>query len=139
MACHCLSVTNLQTSVNIGLNVSKINFIFPYVSGKTGCQATSMSNVYFNIPFWSKDVLKKTTPRKKYYKGKSNICCLCFENKFSDKFTDIFTVVATRKRMAETIYNVLVIVYEDIEGQPTKVCCSCQGKLDSFSKLRTMS
>ncbi len=83
--------------------------------------------------------LKEATPRKKYYKGAINICCLCGQDKFSDKFTDIFSAVGRRKRIAEAIENVLGIRYEDIEGRPTKVCRSCQSKLDGFDKFKRMA
>ena len=58
---------------------------------------------------------KEVTPRKKYYKGSINICSLCGQDKFLDKFTDIFSAVGRRKWIAETIENVLGIRYEDVE------------------------
>ena len=75
---------------------------------------------------------KERTPQKKYYKGKNDICCLCGDDKLSGKFTDIFSSVGRRKGIAEKIENVHGIAYEQIEGRPTKLCCSCQGKLDKF-------
>ncbi len=58
-------------------------------------------------------------------------------SRFPEKFTDIFSAVGIRKQIAETIHNILSIAYEDIDGQPTKVCRSCQGKLDGFAKFKT--
>ncbi len=81
----------------------------------------------------------ETTPRKSTYAGNKNICCLCGNDKHSGKFTGVFSNVGKGKRLQETIQDVLGLEFEDIEGQPTKVCRSCQTKLDGFSKFKSLA
>lgn len=79
------------------------------------------------------------TPRKSHYSGNRDICCLCGNDKHSEKSTDVFSNVGKGKRLPETIKDVLGLGFEDIEGQPTKVCRSCQTKLDGFSKFKSLA
>jgi hypothetical protein len=77
------------------------------------------------------------TPHKSHYSGNKNIFCLCGNDKHIGKFTDMFSNVGKGKPLPESIQDVLGLEFEDIEEQPTKVCRSCQIKLEGFSKFKS--
>jgi len=72
------------------------------------------------------------TPKKHYYKGNIHSCCLCADDKNSDRFTDIFSKTGKDGQLLEKINYVIGIKVKEVRELPTKVCRKCRGQLITF-------
>ena len=76
------------------------------------------------------------TPKKHYYKGNIHSCCLCADDKNSDRFTDIFSKTGKDSELLDKINCVIGIKVKEVRELPTKVCRKCRGQLITFSDFK---
>ena len=80
--------------------------------------------------------MTESTPQKAYYKGNFKSCCLCLEEKNSDRFAQIFSKVGTDCKLHENVKDVIGIDIKYAAELPSKVCRRCKGQLACFADFK---
>ena len=80
------------------------------------------------------------TPRKQYYRWKNvNFCCVCGDDKASNRYTKIFSTIGKEKKLSVQIYSLTGIKVEHFEenAQSLKVYRACKGKLTKSNQFKS--
>ena len=76
------------------------------------------------------------TPKKRYERDIYS-CCLCSDNRYPDRFTDIFSKTGKDCKYFVKINNVIGIEVQKVSKLLTKACRKCEGQLNTFPDFKS--